>query len=300
VDIALRTLHRIPRHLLEQRGQLAKVDRWFTDAAQSLVPYDLEKAAKHLLLTLDPDGERTFDPHATERRELTMTVDWTGMLLLKAQLDPVNGAAFKAAIEAHSAPHPIDPQTGIGDERSKAQRQADAAGHLARLTLAHTSQGKPEPDRPKLVIHLPGNDSEQLGPLSPAWIARFACDSEVEAVNPEKLFLGKTVRTVTPTQRRFLIARDGGCVIPGCFTPGAWCDAHHVQWWSHDGPTDVTNMTLVCPRHHTDIHSGIWSIEMRDELPWAKPPPWIDPHQHPIRHAYPHHRETANQLVLRV
>jgi hypothetical protein len=274
------------------------VDRWFTEAAQSLTPFDTAKAAKSLLNRLDPDGERRFDPNATERRELSMTLDWSGMVLVKAQLDPVNGAAFKAAIDAFSAPGPLDPQTGNGDERSKAQRQADAAGHIGRVMLAEAGKGKPEPDRPKVVIHLPANESEQLGPLPAGWIARFACDSEVEAVNPEKLLLGKTVRTATPAQRRFLIARDGGCVIPGCFTPGAWCDAHHVQWWSHNGPTDVTNMAMVCPRHHTDIHTGIWSINMRDGLPWATPPPWIDPDQHPIQHTYPQHRDAANQLAL--
>jgi hypothetical protein len=298
VDLAIRTLRRIPRHLLDEPGAMAKVDRWFTDAAASLTPFETEKAAKRLVLYLDPDGQKTIDPNATERRELTITSDWSGMVLVRAQLDPVNGAAFKAAIEHHSAPHPTDPQTGIGDERSKAQRQADAAGHIGRVMLAEAGARRPEPDRPKVVIHLPANESEQLGPLSPAWIARFACDSEVEAVDPEKLFLGKTVRTATPTQRRFLIARDGGCVIPGCFTPGAWCDAHHVRWWSHDGPTDVTNMAMVCPRHHTDVHSGIWAIEMVDGLPWARPPRWIDSDQRLIRHAYPQHRDATDQLAL--
>jgi hypothetical protein len=298
VDIAVRTLRRIPRHLLEEPGALAEVDTWFTDAARDLVPADVEKCARHLLERLDPGGERTYDPNAAERRELSVTTDWTGMVLVRGQLDPVNGASFKAAIDHFAAPQPTDPQTGVPDPRSKGQRQVDALGLLAKIALRRAGEGKAEVDRPKVVIHLPANESPQTGPLSPAWIARFACDSAVEAVSPEKLFLGKTVRTVTPAQRRFLTARDGGCVIPGCFTPPGWCDAHHVNWWSRGGPTDVTNMALVCGRHHTDIHSGIWSLTMIDGLPWARPPAWIDADRKPLRHTSTHHRHTADQLAL--
>jgi hypothetical protein len=317
VDVAVRTLRRIPRHLLEAPGGWAKVDQWFTDTSLAAAPGEAERMAKRVLNRLDPDGTHRFDPHAADRRELAISTDWTGMVIIRGQLDPANGAAFKAAIDAFSAPHPATthpdspdspdgpdgPGSGgsrvrVPDERSKRQRQADAAGLLARIGLKAAGEGKAEVDRPSIVVHLPANESDQVGPLTPAWIARFACDSAVHAVDPGALMLGRTTRTATPAQRKFLIARDGGCVIPGCFTPGAWCDAHHVQWWSHDGPTDVTNMALVCGRHHTDIHSGIWTLEIRDGNPWVIPPTWIDPHQTPIRHTNLHHRTTTDRLAL--
>ena len=87
-------------------------------------------------------------------------------------------------------------------------------------------------------------------------------------------------------------------MIPGCHAPGAWCDAHHVHWYSNHGPTDVSNMAMVCGRHHTDIHTGIWSLEMIDGLPWARPPTWIDPNREPQRNTYHHHRNQAHQLHL--
>ena len=104
VDLAVRTLRRVPRHLLDEPGARERVDAWFTETSRALAPMDADKAARHLLNRLDPDGGRTFDPAAVERRELSFTVDATGMVLVRGQLDPANGAVFKAAIDALSAP----------------------------------------------------------------------------------------------------------------------------------------------------------------------------------------------------
>ena len=70
VDGAVRVLKQIPRHLLDDPDAMSKVDAWFTETSQSLAPLQTDKAAKHLLHRLDPDGENTFDPHALDRREL--------------------------------------------------------------------------------------------------------------------------------------------------------------------------------------------------------------------------------------
>ena len=195
------------------------------------------------------------------------------MVVIRGQLDPANGAAFLAALDALSAPVPVDPESElpIPDDRSKGQRQADAAGLMARIALKEMGEGRAETDRPKVVIHLPAGEEQHLGALTPAWLARFACDSIVEAVDPDKLLLGHAVRTATTAQRRFLAARDGGCVIPGCHAPPGWTDAHHVDWWSTGGATDVTNMALVCGRHHADVHSGIWSLQIIDGVPVGDP-----------------------------
>ena len=62
------------------------------------------------------------------------------------------------------------------------------------------------------------------------------------------LAMGRTVRLATPAQKDALIARDVGCVIPGCAVPGEHCEVHHVIPWAAGGPTDVQNMCLLCPR----------------------------------------------------
>ena len=137
--------------------------------------------------------------------------------------------------------------------------------------------------------------------LSRAWFAPLVCDADLERLGLTRdgaiLDLGRKVRTATPTQRRALIGRDQNCVIPGCTIPAAWCDAHHVEWWSKNGATDVSNLAMVCGRHHTETHAGTWSLEMRAGIPWVKPPAWLDPEQRWRRNTYTHHQRAAEQLA---
>ncbi|MFW5471044.1 HNH endonuclease, partial [Knoellia sp. CPCC 206435] len=37
--------------------------------------------------------------------------------------------------------------------------------------------------------------------------------------------------------------------------PASWCDAHHLIHWADGGPSDLSNAALLCPRHHTTVHS---------------------------------------------
>ncbi|HKJ12719.1 MAG TPA: HNH endonuclease signature motif containing protein, partial [Ornithinimicrobium sp.] len=41
---------------------------------------------------------------------------------------------------------------------------------------------------------------------------------------------------------------------PGCSVPPHWCDAHHLEWFSRGGHTDLNNLALLCRRHHTLVH----------------------------------------------
>jgi hypothetical protein len=43
--------------------------------------------------------------------------------------------------------------------------------------------------------------------------------------------------------------------------PLCWCppergktNAHHLWHWCDGGPTDLSNLALLCPRHHTIVH----------------------------------------------
>ena len=116
------------------------------------------------------------------------------------------------------------------------------------------------------------------------------------------LDLGRSVRTASTAQRRALAARDRGCVIPGCTAPPSICEAHHVTWYRHGGSTDIANLALLCPRHHTAVHAGIWTLQMINGVPWARPPTWIDPHRRLLRNtahqAADHARRLGQQLRL--
>ncbi|KQM14048.1 hypothetical protein ASF83_14655, partial [Plantibacter sp. Leaf171] len=69
----------------------------------------------------------------------------------------------------------------------------------------------------------------------------------------------------------------------GCTHPPSFTEAHHLDWWSTGGPTDLDNGILLCPFHHHRIHDDHWNIDVRDGVPWFIPPGTIDRHQTPIR-----------------
>jgi hypothetical protein len=76
--------------------------------------------------------------------------------------------------------------------------------------------------------------------------------------------LGHLSYTPSVAQRRALIARDRGCIIPGCQRKPRWCQAHHVHPWP-EGPTNLANLVLLCKRHHKHIHAGIINLQRNEE-----------------------------------
>jgi hypothetical protein len=112
-------------------------------------------------------------------------------------------------------------------------------------------------------------------------LAVLACSAALRAVvlsgDGAVLRLGRTRRLASPGQKRALLACDLGCVIPGCPTPGVFCDVHHPTGWADGGGTDIHNLALLCPRHHAELHAGTWHIEMINGVPWVRVPTWLHP-----------------------
>ncbi|MFO7590089.1 MAG: DUF222 domain-containing protein [Acidimicrobiia bacterium] len=127
------------------------------------------------------------------------------------------------------------------------------------------------------------NDLAGLGPVPRSTMRLLTCDATVGRVimrgRSEILDLGRRTRLVSPTQRRALVVRDGGCTAEGCDRPPEWCDAHHVVHWIDGGLTEVSVLTLLCSLHHRLVHEGKWEI-----IRAAAPGGWI---ARPI----PHRRE---------
>ncbi|HVT18815.1 MAG TPA: HNH endonuclease signature motif containing protein, partial [Thermoanaerobaculia bacterium] len=40
------------------------------------------------------------------------------------------------------------------------------------------------------------------------------------------------------------------------------CDAHHVEHWADGGETSLTNMLLLCRRHHRAVHEEGFTLEL--------------------------------------
>ncbi|HEX7203296.1 MAG TPA: HNH endonuclease, partial [Arthrobacter sp.] len=128
------------------------------------------------------------------------------------------------------------------------------------------------------------------GPVAATTLRKIACDADIIpallGTNGEILDLGRKTRLFTPAQRLALTARDQGCTFPNCTIPAPWCEAHHITYWSHGGPTTTTNGALLCTHHHHLIHKEQWTITTTHGTPTFIPPPHIDPTQKPQQNHY--------------
>ncbi|MFZ0157977.1 MAG: DUF222 domain-containing protein, partial [Kineosporiaceae bacterium] len=163
LDAAARCLKGIPAHLLNEVDSdgwsgAARVDAYLAEQATRLSARDVARLGDHLLAMLDPDGQDSFDPDAHTRRELTYHTDATGMLVGRFALDPASGSLVRAAISAlvksgmtqpdpgeapdshHEDGQPVQPLLPLPDDRTPAQRRADAFTDLA-LRYLHGDSG---------------------------------------------------------------------------------------------------------------------------------------------------------------
>jgi len=87
---------------------------------------------------------------------------------------------------------------------------------------------------------------------------RIACDVSVVKIvrgpDGQVVGAGRRTRTVSPSVRRALEARDRGCRFPGCGL--RFTEAHHVKHWADGGESDLRNTVLLCRKHHRAVHEG--------------------------------------------
>jgi len=194
---------------------------------------------------------------------------------LYGSLPAADGVTLMKAIDRLAEQLPIDPEAfdPLG------ARRADALVALAAAQIA----ADPDPDRATVVMHISlenlfGDElngvSEDGRPLSPEAVARLMCDSRIQAVFEEGgqiTGIGHTSRHVPPWMRRALMRRDNfTCSFFGCGAR-AHLHAHHIVPWPL-GPTDLENLTLVCPFHHKLVHEGGWHVVMNNgQVDWFRP-----------------------------
>ncbi|MDQ0077816.1 HNH endonuclease signature motif containing protein [Arthrobacter oryzae] len=214
-------------------------------------------------------------------------------------LDGLVGAC-KAALTTGALPAAggLRPQVMVTiDYRDLLERleQITAQGPRYRTPAAGT--GTSTRDRPTGspgipgIPGIPGTGSFTFtGPVTASTVRKIACDADIIPVllgsEGRILDIGRTTRIFPPHIRKAITARDQGCAFPACTIPATWCEAHHITYWSHGGPTSTDNGTLLCSHHHHLIHKEQWTIQVKTGIPWFIPPPHIDPHQKPQRNNY--------------
>ncbi|HET6369369.1 MAG TPA: HNH endonuclease, partial [Pseudomonadales bacterium] len=91
---------------------------------------------------------------------------------------------------------------------------------------------------------------------------RLACDSSRIVVRHDPggrvVEIGARTRTIPPALRRALRHRDRTCRFPGCGVRVV--QAHHLHHWAQGGPTTLSNLALLCRRHHRAVHEEGYQV----------------------------------------
>ncbi|NNF28201.1 MAG: DUF222 domain-containing protein [Gemmatimonadetes bacterium] len=193
-----------------------------------------------------------------------------------SRLDPENGAHLMRALEAAG-----EALFRSDAEEEPERRRADALGLLAERGLAAGFGAGDAPvsgsraDRTQVVVRVDastlsgGGESGQSElddgtRVSAETSRRMACDASVVPITHDAagqtVHVSRRTRTVPTLLRRALEARDRGCRFPGCGL--RFTEAHHIHHWAQGGETNLTNVVLLCRRHHRAVHEGGVSVCM--------------------------------------
>ena len=195
------------------------------------------------------------------RRSLSLT--WTHgrrELCLSGRLPLELGTAFEDAIwELAKRDRAADTKRS-GSMLAWSAYAADALVSLAHRhpTAAHSADDRVTRSPTTVIVHLSPDQPptiEGAGPISHETAERLACDARRLTLKPEgrDLVHSRVTRCASYAQKRALHKRSGHCQYPACDAQRE-LEAHHLTPVEHDGRTELDNLILLCPRHHTLLH----------------------------------------------
>lgn len=282
-----------------------RAQSFLLDQAGQFEPAKLRRLGGRILEHVDPDRAdaddeaalRQEEKRAHRRRAFTLAMPFEGSVRLTGYLSVEDAAVVRAALDPLCKPR-------TGDERTPAQKRADALVGVCRLAMNGGKLPENGGDRPQVVVTVSYDSiSKELRharldtgeTLSVKTARRMACDAKILPVllggAGQVLDVGRARRVADGPLRRALVARDQGCTFPGCDHPPDWCPAHHVRHWADGGATNQDNLVLLCGEHHRLIHEGDWEVRLgEDGRSDFIPPAWIDASRRPRRNIF--HRRT--------
>jgi len=237
---------------------------------------------------VDRNAENQQAAARHRNRSLHVYQDGDGMYVIQGRLTPEAGAvlhqALAAACDRMYGKGPLN--TAEGQPPSMAQRQADALAMLAETALHHDLDPGGSGERFQVVIHVDAPvlaDPDQPGEsvlddgdhVSAETSRRLACDASRVVMRHDAdgrvTEIGARTRTIPTALRRALQHRDRGCRFPGCGL--RFTQAHHLQHWAEGGPTTLSNLALLCRRHHRSVHEEGFQVQRlaNGELEFRRP-----------------------------
>src|SRR5881296_4321585 len=220
------------------------------------------------------------------RRGLHVYQDEDGMVVIHGRLEPETGAVLMKALEAarEVLSQPETFQDPAADPPAFSQQQADALALLAETALHHGLAPGTPGERYQVVVHIdapvlaesdapaapsaPGQSALEDGAhVSAGTSRRLACDATRVVMRHDAdghvTEVGARTRTIPPALRRVLQHRDRGCRFPGCGLP--FGQGHHIRHWAHGGPTTLSNLAMLCRRHHRAVHEDGFRVDRQPD-----------------------------------
>ena len=242
------------------------IDEGLLVGAAGSEPFDefAQTVKRHQQEMADDDGQEMLDRQRSKRKARIFESPESGMFVLSGEFDQITGARIATALTAKERQlwHREDPNKRATPQ----QRMADALAELIcqpagdgksagtdLLVIADFDVLKQQLDNPRLA---------DGSPIPIVELHRLALEANllpsIFDTKAQDMWLGRRLRTASEAQRVALIARDQHCV--GCGANPLWCRAHHIIWWSKNGPTDLDNLVLVCDDCHHKIHDHGWQV----------------------------------------
>ena len=256
---ALRNIHNTRTHDAMHNAQ-----DYLIDIARDGGWREFEITLGYWKLAFDPDGK---EPQEQARKRGLDLERIDGMTRGRFELDPVDGAEFKNAIE-DEAERLRRQDLDSGTERTSRQRRADALVNLIRRGAGAKNPAKP-------LIHLVMSarvfedwvttgtvdlDVDDVDgrcetvdgtPIHPQRVMETLLRAEIRRLvlgpDNEILNLGRSARCYPPHLKAAIIAAARGrCATPGCHADTRWLQADHIHPWHHGGQTDTKNAQPMC------------------------------------------------------
>lgn len=243
---------------------------------------EFKKTVAHCEDQRRSDDGLTRHERQRERRSAKVFDGDDEMVVLYAELDRLAGERVNTALRELSD-RMFRSDSEAGSDRTHAQRNADA---LVALITQQPARPKPSSgndaasddpgceiaaqatmlvvsvDYDTLCSQLKNAGLLDGTPIDIDELRHIACDAGIVpaifASDSQPLYMGRKQRAATAAQKLALHVRDKQCV--GCGMRASACDAHHIIWWDDNGPTDITNLVLLCPKCHKKVHKHSYEV----------------------------------------
>src|ERR1700712_1772348 len=252
----------------------AEIEKILAEAAGEISTKALSGRAEMIVAQAAPEDAAERAKQHYERQSLSLSKTMDGQYRLDGKFDAEAGAIIRAALDAFT----LKPESILGpdgqtlDTTTPGFRRGQAFNEMCRQAAAHSEDCQTGGGTATIVIT--GNqddtahgigvgDIEGGSVLSGVAVRRLACDAALifSTIRADgiKVDFGRETRKISRGLKTFLVARDGGCVFPGCDARPGWCQVHHLLPWGRLGRTDRCNLVLLCHFHHHLMHEGGWT-----------------------------------------